>query len=68
MSELFTAKTMPEEDWSQVPKPNGWDYVVCERIVADNNLGVYVADARQGDTNGKTNDYLAPVVLMARWQ
>ena len=61
MSELFTAKTMPEEDWSQVPKPNGWDYVVCERIVADNNLGVYVADARQGDTNGKTT------IILPQW-
>ena len=53
MSELFIAKTMPEEDWSQVSKPNGWDDVAYGRIITDNNLGVYVADARQGDTNGK---------------
>lgn len=53
MSELFIAKTMPEEDWSQVLKPNGWDDVTYGRIITDNNLGVYVADARQGDANGK---------------
>ena len=53
MSELFIAKTMPEKDWSQVSKPNGWDDVACGRIITDNNLGVYVADARQGDVNGK---------------
>ena len=61
MSELFTAKTMPEEDWSQVPKPNGWDDIACERIITDNNLGVYVADARQGDVNGKAT------IILPQW-
>ena len=61
MSELFTAKTMPEKDWSQVSKPNGWDDVVCERIITDNNLGVYVADARQGNVNGKAT------IILPQW-
>lgn len=61
MNELFTAKTMPEKDWSQVLKPNGWDDVACERIITDNNLGVYVADARQGDVNGKAT------IILPQW-
>lgn len=55
------AKTMPEEDWSQVSKPNGWDDVTYGRIITDNNLGVYVADARQGDTNGKAT------IILPQW-
>ena len=61
MSELFIAKTMPEEDWSQVSKPNGWDDVAYGRIITDNNLGVYVADARQGDANGKAT------IILPQW-
>ena len=61
MSELFIAKTMPEKDWSQVSKPNGWDNVTCERIITDNNLGVYVADARQEDVNGKAT------IILPQW-
>lgn len=61
MSELFIAKTMPEEDWSQVSKPNGWDDVACGRIITDNNLGVYVADARQGDIDGKAT------IILPQW-
>ena len=61
MSELFIAKTMPEEDWSQVSKPNGWDDVTYGRIITDNNLGVYVADARQGDANGKAT------IILPQW-
>ena len=61
MSELFITKTMPEKDWSQAPKPNGWDDVACERIITDNNLGVYVADARQGDTKGKAT------IILPQW-
>lgn len=61
MSELFIAKTMPEEDWSQVSKPNGWDDVAYGRIITDNNLGVYVADACQGDTNGKAT------IILPQW-
>jgi hypothetical protein len=52
---------MPEEDWSQVSKPNGWDDVAYGRIITDNNLGVYVADARQGDTNGKAT------IILPQW-
>lgn len=61
MSELFITKTMPEKDWSQAPKPNGWDDVACERIITDNNLGVYIADARQGDTKGKAT------IILPQW-
>ena len=61
MSELFIAKTIPEEDWSQVSKPNGWDDATYERIITDNNLGVYVADARQGDINGKAT------IILPQW-
>lgn len=61
MSELFIAKTMPEKDWSQVSKPNGWDDVACGRIITDNNLGVYVADARQGNANGKAT------IILPQW-
>lgn len=61
MSELFITKTMPEKDWSQAPKPNGWDDVACERIITDNNLGVYVADAHQGDANGKAT------IILPQW-
>lgn len=61
MSELFIAKTIPEEDWSQVSKPNGWDDATYERIITDNNLGVYVADARQGDVNGKAT------IILPQW-
>lgn len=61
MSELFITKTMPEKDWSQAPKPNGWDDVACERIITDNDLGVYVADARQGDVNGKAT------IILPQW-
>ena len=61
MSELFIAKTMPEKDWSQVSKPNGWDDVACGRIITDNNLGVYAADARQGDVNGKAT------IILPQW-
>ena len=61
MSELFITKTMPEKDWSQVSKPNGWDKVACERIITDNNLGVYVADARQGDIDGKAT------IILPQW-
>lgn len=61
MGELFIAKTMPEEDWSQVSKPNGWDDVAYGRIITDNNLGVYVADARQGDANGKAT------IILPQW-
>ena len=61
MSELFITKTMPEKDWSQAPKPNGWYDVACERIITDNNLGVYVADARQGDVNGKAT------IILPQW-
>jgi len=61
VSELFIAKTMPEKDWSQVSKPNGWDDVACGRIITDNNLGVYVADARQGDVNGKAT------IILPQW-
>lgn len=61
MSELFIAKTIPEEDWSQVSKPNGWDDATYERIITDNNLGVYVADARQGDANGKAT------IILPQW-
>lgn len=61
MSELFITKTMPEKDWSQVSKPNGWDKVACERIITDNNLGVYVADARQGDVDGKAT------IILPQW-
>lgn len=61
MSELFITKTMPEKDWSQAPKPNGWDDVACERIITDNNLGVYVADARQGDTKGEAT------IILPQW-
>ena len=61
MSELFIAKTMPEKDWSQVSKPKGWDNVACERIITDNNLGVYVAEARQEDTNGRVT------IILPQW-
>lgn len=61
MSELFTAKTMPEKDWSQVSEPNGLDKVAYGRIITDNNLGVYVADARQGDTSGKA------MIILPQW-
>ena len=61
MSELFITKTMPEKDWSQVSKPNGWDNVACERIITDKGMGVYVADARQGDTNGKAT------IILPQW-
>lgn len=61
MDELFTAKTMPKKDCSQVPKPNGWDDVACERIITDNGLGVYIADARQGDVNGKAT------IILPQW-
>ena len=61
MSELFITKTMPEKDWSQAPKPNGRDDVACERIITDNDLGVYVADARQGDVNGKAT------IILPQW-
>ena len=61
MSELFIAKTMPEKDWSQVSKPNGWDDVACGRIITDNNLGVYVAEARQGDVKGKAT------IILPQW-
>ena len=61
MSELFTAKTMPEKDWSQVSEPNGLDKVAYGRIITDNNLGVYVADARQGDTSGKAT------IILPQW-
>jgi len=61
VSELFITKTMPEKDWSQAPKPNGWDDVACERIIADNNLGVYVANACQGDVNGKAT------IILPQW-
>ena len=61
MSELFITKTMPEKDWSQVSKPNGWDDVACGRIITDNNLGVYVADARQGDIDGKAT------IILPQW-
>jgi hypothetical protein len=61
VGELFTAKTMPKKDCSQVPKPNGWDDVACERIITDNGLGVYIADARQGDVNGKAT------IILPQW-
>lgn len=61
MSELFITKTMPEKDWSQVSKPNGWDNVACERIITDKGMGVYVADARQGDVNGKAT------IILPQW-
>lgn len=61
MSELFITKTMPEKDWSQVSKPNGLDKVAFGRIITDDNLGVYVADARQGDTNGKAT------IILPQW-
>lgn len=61
MSELFIAKTMPEEDWSQASKPNGWNDATCGRIITDNNLGVYVADARQGDIDGKAT------IILPQW-
>ena len=61
MSELFITKTMPEKDWSQVSKPNGWDNVACERIITDKGMGVYVADARQGDANGKAT------IILPQW-
>lgn len=61
MSELFTAKTMSEKDWSQVSEPNGLDKVAYGRIITDNNLGVYVADARQGDTSGKAT------IILPQW-
>ena len=60
MSELFIVKTMSEKDWSQVSKPNAWDDVACERIT-DNGLGVYIADARQGDVNGKAT------IILPQW-
>lgn len=60
MSELFITKTMSEKDWSQVSKPNAWDDVACERIT-DNGLGVYIADARQGDANGKAT------IILPQW-
>jgi len=52
---------MPKKDCSQVPKPNGWDDVACERIITDNGLGVYIADARQGDVNGKAT------IILPQW-
>lgn len=52
---------MPEKDWSQVSKPNGLDDDTCGRIITDNGLGVYVADARQGDTNGKAT------IILPQW-
>lgn len=61
MGELFIAKTMPEKDWSQVSKPNGWGDVACERIITDKGMGVYVADARQGDANGKAT------IILPQW-
>ncbi len=61
MSELFIAKTMPEKDWSQAPKPNGWDKVACGQIITDKGLGVCVADARQGDAKGKAT------VILPQW-
>lgn len=61
MSELFIAKTMPEEDWSQASKPNGWNDATCGRIITDNGLGVYVADARQGDVNEKVT------IILPQW-
>ncbi|MCJ1965256.1 hypothetical protein [Candidatus Nanosynbacter sp. TM7-053] len=51
---------MSEKDWSQVSKPNAWDDVACERIT-DNGLGVYIADARQGDVNGKAT------IILPQW-
>ncbi|MCJ1963326.1 MULTISPECIES: hypothetical protein [unclassified Candidatus Nanosynbacter] len=44
-----------------MPKPNGWDDVACERIITDNGLGVYIADARQGDVNGKAT------IILPQW-
>ena len=42
-------------------KPKGWDNVACERIITDNNLGVYVAEARQEDTNGRVT------IILPQW-
>lgn len=61
MGELFTAKTVPEKDWSQVSEPNGLGNVACGRIITDNGLGVYIADARQGDVNGKAT------IILPQW-
>ena len=60
MSELFITKTMSEKDWSQVSKPNAWDDVACE-LITDNGMGVYIADARQGDVNGKAT------IILPQW-
>ena len=65
MSELFIAKTMPEKDWSQVSKPNGWDDVACGRIITDKGLGVYVADVKEMLTGELRSSCLSG--LMARY-
>ena len=59
---LFLRKMINEKDWKKVPVPPGFNNIKVRHIVADNGLGLYVADGRQTDDPRK-NDRNTTVIL-----
>lgn len=62
--DLFLRKTIEENDWEKVPAPPGFNDIEGRHIVADNGLGLYVADGRNPDSD---NSARGVIVKCPQW-
>ena len=56
--DLFLRKTIEEKDWEKVLAPPGFSAIEGRHIVADNGLGLYVADGRNPDSDNSGRDVI----------
>lgn len=55
---LFLRKTIDEKDWERASVPPGFNDIEGRHIVADNGLGLYVADGRNPDSDNSGRDVI----------
>jgi len=55
---LFLRKTIEGKDWERVPVPSRFSDIEGRHVVADNGLGLYVADGRNPDSNNSGRDVI----------
>lgn len=55
---LFLRKTIDEKDWEKVLAPPGFSDIEGRHIVADNGLGLYVADGRNPDSDNSAREVI----------
>ena len=55
---LFLRKTIDEKDWERVPAPPRFSDIEGHHIVADNDLGLYMADGRNPDSDNSDREVI----------